>query len=125
MRARVRCLAIMLPSLLELVACAGTPSRNETGVTATDESGKKSACSRAGDAYVPGLARTSSDATFTVRLLDVDPTPPAMGQNTWRFEVSGVNGAATGVVPSNEPIIMTSYMPDHGHAGPSIEVTER
>ena len=120
MRARAHCLAVMLVSLLTLAACAGTPSRDGTGMAANDDAGKQSPCSRAGDAYVQGLARTSSGATFTVQLLDVDPAPPAMGENTWTFEVSDAKGPATGL-----EIIMTSYMPDHGHAGPSIDVRER
>ncbi len=61
------------------------------------------------EAFVAGVS-TATPGGRTVALLDANPTPPDVGDNSWVVEVSDASGALTGLQLSVRP-----WMPLHGH----------
>src|SRR5262249_11491353 len=68
------------------------------------------------EAYTVGLEATSDDGAVTVRFVDANPAPPEKGNNT--FTVDLVDGSGHPI--DGASISTKSYMPDHGHASPTM-----
>lgn len=92
--------------LLAIAACGGETSDGEDPVNCDVET-------RA-DTFVVGLEKTGQQLTF--RLLAVEPSPPARGDNKWTVQIESSTGPVTSAA-----LRVTPFMPDHGH-GTSIPV---
>ena len=56
-------------------------------------------------------SKTSSGARFRVALIAAEPSPPAVGKNTWTLRITGADDQpVAGLDLSARP-----FMPDHGH----------
>ncbi|HEX3593648.1 MAG TPA: FixH family protein [Polyangiaceae bacterium] len=55
----------------------------------------------------------SNTAGFTVKLLDAQPAPPKLGDNTWTVELDD----ASGMPIERAKIAFSQLMIDHGHGG--------
>ncbi len=72
--------------------------------------------------YVAGVTPKRPASTFQAQIASIDPTPPAVGTNTWTVHVTDANGAPIpgptgGKQPGEKPPVdMQLYMPDHGHS---------
>ena len=71
------------------------------------------------EAFSAGMSKTG-EAGVTVAIESSDPAPPAQGDNIWILSVSDGSGAAAGAT-----VAITPKMPDHGHGGPSPEITDQ
>lgn len=105
-RPRTVRLGVALPFLLAaaLCGCGGSPSDAQTTAR-----GLGCGSDARADTYAVGLAKHAQ--SFSIKLLDASPAPPAKGVNTWKIQVldgsgSPLDGATIGVTP---------FMPDHGH----------
>jgi hypothetical protein len=74
------------------------------------------------ETYVVGFEKMGADGLIDVKLMSASPAPPARGNNTWQILLSsmsnGVVGAPMPGMAAN--IVVTPYMPDHGHGTPII-----
>lgn len=106
-RSRLGALAIALA--LASSACASDREQSSGDPAASD-------CSSRADALAAGFAKTTpSGARFTLRsMVPLAPVqsagPPG---NSWAIEIRDANAA-----PLSGALNVTTFMPDHGHAGP-------
>jgi hypothetical protein len=98
-----RCRTILLTFLL--AACADPPPGDEPRCE--------------GEPYAPG-ATVEADGGARVTLLAADPDPPARFTNRWMVLV--VDGDDRIVTAAG--VTVTTFMPEHGHAGPPVTVTQ-
>ncbi len=68
------------------------------------------------DALEPGLVGTPSAGVWTVAVDAADPTPARSGANRWELSVAG---GVTGC-----ELTASTWMPDHGHGGPTPLTSE-
>jgi hypothetical protein len=111
-RSVFRALAVALP--LACIACSSTHDEpgedNATGGVSTSD------CSTRADTLALGSSKTStSGARFSLSSMQPSvpvqsPGPPG---NSWSIEIHDPNG-----VPLSGALNVTTFMPDHGHAGP-------
>lgn len=77
-------------------------------------------CGGRGD-ELSGLV-AEGEAGLELRFIDIDPTPPVVGDNSWLVSLEGPDGPIEG---AEEQIVVTPRMPDHGHGTPrEVGVTE-
>jgi hypothetical protein len=67
------------------------------------------ACSE-GDDYHAHLSKTGTNG-LVIELVQSDPAPPAKGDNRWQLRV-----LASGAPELDATVVLTSFMPAHGHA---------
>jgi hypothetical protein len=67
------------------------------------------------DPYAGELAKTGERGVLSFRFSDLEPAPPARGNNTFHVQVNDAAGAAMQV-----ELAVDLRMPDHGH-GTSVE----
>jgi hypothetical protein len=93
--------ALLLPCLL---AC-----------TAPDAAPDAASCDPA-----PWTAGATAEgrAGARVTLVDLDPAPPARFTNRWTVTIVDPDGQEV----SAEGVTVTTFMPEHGHAGPEVSV---
>ena len=68
-----------------------------------------SGCSRPGDTYRVGMAKTSTSGNIIVELADANPAPPGYGENRWSLKVTDPAHAPVAGAKVN----LTLRMPDH------------
>jgi hypothetical protein len=90
---------------LALGACTG----DEVGLDGDDPTGGMTQDCAGADEFVAGVSATAPSGRI-VEILDADPTPPDVGDNTWTLSVTEAGGAVTGLSP-----MLTPWMPLHGH----------
>ncbi|HEY1547473.1 MAG TPA: FixH family protein [Kofleriaceae bacterium] len=66
------------------------------------------------DALAGGFVKHGASGRFDVKLISMAPVTPARGDNAWVIELDATSGAAI----SGADIIVTPFMPDHGHGTP-------
>jgi hypothetical protein len=107
LRCALRALAIALP--LASFGCSSEHEHSTGGVSQSD-------CGGRAEALTVGLAKTTpSGAKFSLRSMAPlapvqSPGPPG---NSWSIEMLDANAA-----PLSGALNVTTFMPDHGHAGP-------
>lgn len=102
---RVALVTGVAASLALSVACSSSEedSTISGGVpTSCDQDNRK-------DVYTQGLSKQAS--SFSVRVLDASPAPPAKGTNTMTVQI--VDPAGTPI--DNAVVVVTPFMPDHAH----------
>ncbi len=92
----------IVPAAIALVACAGPDADDDT----------------CGEVYMPGMT-ASGPAGSTITLVAADPAPPARFINSWTIVASDPGGGAMGA----SAVVVSTFMPAHGHAGPPPAVT--
>ena len=100
---------------LPLCACSGSPADPDPGTTSGDLAGTVS-CEQDPrvDAY-QDLTKTGDLGVLTFRLAQLEPAPPAKGNNTFQLQISDSSGA-----PVDGALKVDLKMPDHGH-GTSVK----
>ncbi|HTV21346.1 MAG TPA: FixH family protein [Polyangiaceae bacterium] len=68
-------------------------------------------CGGAGDDFVLGMSKTTSDGALTVAVVAADPAPPLKGANAWTVQLSDESGTA--ITAAN--VSFAGWMPLHGH----------
>src|SRR5688572_8513554 len=106
--------AVLVPALLPLLvlaACGG--DGDEPG----SEPGPSVSCTADPrlDVYAGELAKPGELGVLSFRFSELDPAPPARGNNTFHVQVNDTTGAALPVA-----LEVDLRMPDHGH-GTSVE----
>jgi hypothetical protein len=79
-----------------------------------------------GEMFTPGLEHQGVNKLFDFKLVDVNPNPPARGNNTWTVEVDTMtNNTVGGPAPALAPdMTVTPFMPDHQHGSPiTVDIT--
>jgi hypothetical protein len=71
----------------------------------------------ANDDYVPGMSLDGEDGA-RVTLIELDPAPPARFTNRWTAVVVDAADLAVGA----DRLTVTTFMPEHGHGGPPVEI---
>jgi hypothetical protein len=89
-----------------LVGCTG----EEIGLDDTDGGDTRTTDCTGAEPYVAGISSTAPSG-MVVEIVDADPTPPDVGDNTWTLSVTDGGGAA---VPGLTPRVVP-WMPLHGH----------
>jgi hypothetical protein len=107
-------LAAVAPAALivHLLGCGGTseePSGAEPGATVSCTEDARL------DTYAGGLERPGELGVLTFRFSDLEPAPPARGNNVFHVQVNDAAGAALEV-----ELAVDLRMPDHGH-GTSVK----
>jgi hypothetical protein len=75
------------------------------------------------DAYKAGMQKPSENGNLLVTLLESQPGPPAIGNNSWTIAVQDAVAPDSGSAERNDlSISAVPWMPDHGH-GTSIVPT--
>jgi len=69
--------------------------------------------------YAPGMVATGNDAVYEIELVEATPAPPDKGDNSWLIEV---RDATTTTPTSAVDLVVTPFMPDHGHGSPITPV---
>ncbi|MGE0549404.1 MAG: FixH family protein [Kofleriaceae bacterium] len=83
-----------------------------------DDSGDESyncAADDRGEEFVIGLNKPGQDAKLDFTLMAADPAPPMRGKNTWTLQVKAMSGGVPGNPVSGATMLVTPFMPDHGH----------
>lgn len=114
--------------LIGIAGCA--PCETSNGATDADADGGAEAglppapCDGRGQVLedVDIAARVDGGASLSLKFVEGEPMPPVVGNNSWLFalELDGVPFAGAA-----EHVIVTPFMPDHGHGTPTaVVVTE-
>ncbi len=102
-------------AVLAFVSLVGCSSPTTVPVDAGSEAGADSgsACSRdtRKEVYVAGIEKKAT--TLTVKIVSATPAPPAKETNGWTIEITDAASKA-GIAAAQ--VMVTAYMPDHGHA---------
>jgi hypothetical protein len=72
------------------------------------------------DVYEPGMIAAGADGLFEIELLAAEPAPPDKGDNRWSIELRALGGDPV----SGAAIVVTPFMPDHGHGTSLVPVVE-
>ena len=76
------------------------------------------------DTFVVGLDKPGVAGLLDFKLMSASPAPPARGDNTWIVEVSSMTSGVVGGPVSGAAMLVTPFMPDHGHGTPiTVNVT--
>ncbi|AKV03030.1 hypothetical protein AKJ09_09693 [Labilithrix luteola] len=108
MSAPLACVALLtLVGLLTLGAACSSSSEGDS----TSSGGVPTSCDQDNrkDVYAQGMSKQGT--SFTVRVLDATPAPPAKGTNTMTIQIVDLAGA-----PIDDAVVgVTPFMPDHAH----------
>lgn len=63
------------------------------------------------DVYADGLMKVSTDGHFHVMLMNAEPAPPDVGQNTWTLRIVDMDDVAV----DDATVTVSPFMPLHGH----------
>jgi ABC-type glycerol-3-phosphate transport system substrate-binding protein len=124
---RISALGLLGASLLAGAGCG--QSSSATGATSGSVQ-EQSVC--AGDpraeTYVTDMEATATDSAIKMKLVDSNPGPPVVGNNTWQVMLLDENGAPITGLSTCDPavtgsnytcqspgIVLNAWMPDHGH----------
>lgn len=110
-----------LTAAVACVACSSHASSPDPSSALDSDAGD---CSDRAGTVSAGLREVSSDGyVFELTALTPDAAVQSAGPpgNTWTFSVTDRDGAPV----SGGALVVTSYMPDHGHSGPPAVAVER
>jgi hypothetical protein len=72
------------------------------------------------DDFVIGLEKIGNAQALSFKLMSSTPAPPIRGDNTWVIQI---NAMAGGTAVDGASLLVTPFMPDHGHpAGKTVEI---
>jgi hypothetical protein len=119
---RIPLFPIILLSMLQGCAGSGEPSGQEddSGNQWSEDTWYSEVCGEPGETYTAGISHEGDLGVLEFILVDTDPTPPDKGDNSFRIQV---NDMALGVPVDGASVIITPFMPEHGH-GTSPEYHE-
>jgi hypothetical protein len=95
-------------------ACSGDASKGDDATSADLEGTVSCGQDPRLDGYAD-LNKTGDLGLLEFRLADVEPSPPAKGNNTFRLQITDAGGT-----PMNGDLHVDLKMPDHGH-GTSVK----
>lgn len=76
------------------------------------------------DTFVVGIDKKGAAGNLDFQLMSGDPAPPARGDNTWVIQLSSMNAGVVGGPIAGADLVVTPFMPDHGHGTPiKVNVT--
>ena len=111
-RSAFRALAVVLA--LACIACSS--SHEESGEDDSTGGVSTGDCSTRADKLALGLSKRSTSGVL-FSLSSIEPSVPVQSPgppgNSWSIEIRDSNG-----VPLSGALNVTTFMPDHGHAGP-------
>jgi hypothetical protein len=64
---------------------------------------------------VIGQPKMGAKGVLELQFVDAMPSPPARGDNTWTIQI---NTKASAAPLENADLLVTPFMPDHGHTSP-------
>ena len=110
---------VALLSTLVLGAAAGCASSG----TSSKPGAEPGDCAARTEPLAPGVSRVS-DGGYTFTLQTLEPSTPIQSDgppgNHWTVTVTDPHGAPV----TGAALLLTSYMPDHGHSGPPAAASE-
>jgi hypothetical protein len=92
--------------MIGISSCGSDPPSTQQPIDTEDGD---SGCSRPGDTYRVGMAKTSTSGSVTVELADANPAPPGYGENHWSLKVTDASQLPVAAAKVN----LTLRMPDH------------
>ena len=116
------CVRSAVWGLVTVVGLCGCSSSSDHQATQSGISSDPTCGGRA-EAVSAGLSQVSADG-YVFALTALEPAEPVQSAgppgNTWTISVTDPNGMPA----SGGALIVTSYMPDHGHSGPPAVAVE-
>jgi hypothetical protein len=107
---------LALTAALGLAACSGgSPTHGDAGPDSDVVTCQNDARV---DTYAPNMSKTSSLGGFRVVLVEANPAPPAIDNNTWTIRALDAMGQ-----PYSTALTAVARMPDHGHGTTPINFT--
>ncbi|EYF07458.1 auxin-binding protein [Chondromyces apiculatus DSM 436] len=107
--------AFLAAFLVAGVGCDGGDDDGEPTTSTTTVTGGVCEGETRSDVYSAGMEVPSEGGSFSVRLVEATPGPPAKGENSWTLLVlDGAGQAVEGVT-----LTVTPWMPDHNHGSPA------
>jgi hypothetical protein len=111
----------LLPMLMSCTASSDTSEHGEdSGHHMSHDTWYSEVCGEPGETYTAGMSHDGDLGVLEFVLVDTDPTPPDKGENSFRIQI---NDLASGVGVDGASVIITPFMPEHGH-GTSPEYFE-
>jgi len=120
--------AVLPALLLALSACSSAPtdSAKDTAADTSGDSGltgdSASICGDTAvyDTYSEGMSRLGDAGVLQFAIAAASPAPPDKGDNVWTIALTNPAGES---LVSDETVILTPFMPEHGHGTNPATVT--
>jgi hypothetical protein len=108
---------LVLSFILPVVASCG-------GGDAPPDADEALACmtSGRGDTFTVGLEHPGVGGLLDFKLMSAAPAPPARYLNAWVLQINALSGGVVGAPATDASLIVTPYMPDHGHGNGAYTV---
>lgn len=113
-RMSVRALALISAVFL-LVACS---SGGDNGGGGGSSGSSGAPCDGNGETYSAGMSKLGQAGKLSFTLLDSKPAPPGVGDNVWTLGLADAGGASAAAAN----VVVKTWMPEHGHPGPTQAV---
>jgi hypothetical protein len=95
------------------IACSDEADNESSGPQASD-----SGCDGQGDTFSANMSRLGKSGVVTFVIVDSNPSPPQIFDNVWRVRLEDASGSAI----EEASILVTTWMPAHGHGSPKQTV---